>query len=147
MWLPILLLLLTPSKQFGVVVNLATTDQYSTPAIRRLDFLMECDISYLRSIVAESLIASMREAIRPVINVAMPSPGGAIHSLKDLETPYNITQIVGVYNHTDDPNHQTNLFDTYDAASRNIRTTVDIERGKAIWVDFEIRAGGLPQFW
>lgn len=126
------------SKTLSIIINLRTTDKYYTPHLDYLDVLMECNISFLRSLIGDSLIPALRDTIAPVITFGIRAPGGTIVSLKDIETPYNILSVVGVYNNDADPGHQTNLYSAYNTISKNITLTGSVAAGTALYIEFAI---------
>lgn len=121
------------SQQVAVIINLVTTDASVTPYVDGVALLMELDIDYVRSIVADAVLPSLRSDIRPNVDVTMRADGGDLLDLRDLKT-YNVISILGVYNHDDDPKHQTNMLDSYDAATTTITLTGDVVRGTRMWV-------------
>lgn len=126
------------SQSLGLVINLVTTDETVTPTVKCINVLMHCAINYIRSIVADAIIPSLRDSIQPTLDFALLSNGGTVVSLRDMQTFYTVASIEAVYNHTQDPNHQTDLLSSYDAASKNIRLTAEVPRGDAVWIDFKV---------
>ena len=125
-------------RKFGLVINLVTTDSSVTPTLHNVDLLMDLDVDYFRSIISESLVPSIKEKIRPVIDEVFDAPGGTLCNLRDLETAYNLISVDAVYNDTDDPNHATTLLSSYDATSKVVTLISAVDRGKALWVRFTI---------
>jgi hypothetical protein len=126
------------SKQLGIVVNLATSDKYVTPTIEYIDLLMDCNIDYLRSLVADALVPSIRSSITPRIEYAMKADGGNKHRLQRLETAFNIVSVDAVYDHENDQSHYTNLFSSYDAASKVITLATGVQYGQVLWIEFTV---------
>lgn len=124
----------TTSKQFGLVINLVTTDTTVTPTLSYVDLLMVCNVDYIRSILSDALGASLKTGIRASLDFGLSAPGGNKFNLRDLETPYNIVSVAEVYNHTSDPNHTTNLFSAYSSVDKVVTMTGSVDRGNAIWV-------------
>lgn len=126
------------SKQFGVVLNLLTTDAGATPTVVDLEILYEVEIDYITSIVVGSLMEDLKDNIRPVIDFALRAPGGDQLNLRDVETAFNILTVEAVYNHSDDPTHTTDILSSYNSTSRTITLTGSVARGKDIWITFQV---------
>lgn len=126
------------SQILGLVINLQTTDKYTTPTLKAAIALMTCDLDYLRSVVADCLIPSLRDNLRPVVDFAVSSSGTAVVSIKGSPIPFNVVNIVGAFNHTDDPNHLTNIFSSWDAATEEVTLTGTVASGKMVWLDIEV---------
>lgn len=126
------------SKKLQVIVNLATTDKKVTPVVKLVAVLMDGDFDYLDSIVGDSLVPSLRETIRPVVDFALEAPhGGTRISLRDVEFPYDIDTIERAYDHDGDAGHVTNILSSYDAANNMAILTASVAVGRTIW--FRIR--------
>ncbi len=134
------------SKQLGVVLNLLTTDGVSTPSVKDLEILYEAEVDYLRSLIVDSLLADLKENIRPVVDLAMRAPGGDMLNLRDVETGFNILSVQAVYDHEADPNHNTDLLSSYNSTSKTIHLTSSVARGKRMWVEFLVEPEGYLEW-
>lgn len=123
------------SRRIGVVVNLVTTDEFETPTLQAVEFLMDCEIDYIKSLVADSLAPSLAEGIRHRVDITTRAPGGSLVSLKALELDYNIVSVSAVYLDDTDPTHETNVLDSFDTDSQNAALTVSPERGVVLWLE------------
>lgn len=123
-------------QKLGFVINLVTTDSTVTPTIQSLDVLMQCEIDYMRSLIADSLIPSLREGLQFTVDTAKNAPGGMVLSLRNLETSYNIVGVAEVYNTTNDPNKLTNIFQSYSPLSKTITVSSGFNRGENAWIRF-----------
>jgi len=126
------------SRAIAVVVNLATSDSAYTPYLSNIDLLMDCDIEYLYSLIADSVGTSLKDNLRSQIDFALDAPGGYNVSLSDLETMFRIVSVDGVYNHKIDPLHLNNMLDTVDLTARDLKLKVDVARGTSLWIHFTI---------
>jgi hypothetical protein len=126
------------SKSLALVINLVTSDESVTPAVSLIDVWMNCDIDYLRSILADALIPSLRSGVQPVLDFSLLSEGGNRLNLRDVETKYNIASVVAAYDTTSDPGRVSNLFSSYDAASKTVELTSPVTRGNTIRLRFRI---------
>lgn len=126
------------SRKIGVVINLVTTDEFVTPTLRAVEFLMDCEIDYVRSLVADSLGPSLAGVIRPKLDITVRAEGALQLSLKGLELDYNVLSVDAVYNDADDPTHETTLLSAYDADSMNVTLASAPERGKVLWVEMTV---------
>lgn len=123
-----------PNRQFGVVVNLRTTDQYYTPSVSEIRVLMEIRIDYLEDIIFRSLIPLIKENIRPVANfplTALEADSSTI-DLNDYEmdTNFNVVDVEAVFNHSTDPEFLTDILDNYNPTTKVITLTTPILTGE-----------------
>lgn len=121
-----------------VIVNLVTTDKHETPTLTELALLMDCEIDFLDSIIHDSLIPSLKTGFRPVLRFGLLVEGGTKVSLLDVETPFNILDVVRVFNQVTDPQHATDILSSYAAADKTITLTSSLERGTEIRFEYEI---------
>lgn len=129
------------SKKLQVVINLVTSDDSVTPIVQAVKVLFTTDIEELEDIVWRSFVKDLKEQIRPIspIPVVMPTVAGQLTidlNLFPLETPYNLVDIDSVYNHSDDPDHFTNLFSSFNSGTNIITLTTAIAAGKQVWIRF-----------
>lgn len=125
--------------QFQVFVNLATSDPDQTPTCEGCCLMMDVDLDYLPSIVGDSLAASLRERLRPVIDHALVfDQGGTKVSLLDLETAYNIVSIKSAYDFDADPKRLTDILDSYNPASKTVTLTTALPPGARVWLKIEV---------
>ena len=127
------------SETLSVVINLVTTDKTVTPSIDAICLMLDCEFDYLKSIIGDSLVPSLREFFDDlVIDYAFGSSGSTKLSLYDLETPFNVVSVLEAYDHTADPEHKTDLFSSYDTADRVITLTSAVTYGDPIWFRMKI---------
>jgi hypothetical protein len=126
------------ARALGVVVNLVTTDPRFTPEVESIRILYEAQIEFQRDLVV-SLLQHLKENIRAISEATMDVPAGgplATVTFAQPSTPYNITGIDSVYNHTDDPDHMEDLFGAYDTNTRVITLLDPVASGKTLWIRF-----------
>lgn len=121
------------SKKLSVVINLKTTDKFYTPSISSVAVLMLVDISYLHSLVADSLVARLMDQMRPHVALVQRADGGTTHTIQ-TESPYNIVEVPRVYNQDTDPQHQTNLAASFDPSTSIITLTGPVTRSSRLWI-------------
>lgn len=125
------------TQQLQVIVRLATTDKYETPTLTEVALLMDCEIDYLDSVVHDALIPSLKASFRPVLRFGVLAPGGTKISLLDVETPYNVVDVVRAYDHDNDPDHATDILSSYSSTDETITLTTSVERGTQIRFEYE----------
>lgn len=129
----------TPTQEFGVLVNLATTDKTVTPAVEGVCLMMDVDLDYLPSIVGDSLVPSLRETVRPVIDHAMVvDAGGAVVALLDLETAYNIVTVEHAFNYSQDPDLLNDILASYDASQKVVNLNTALGKGEKLWLKIRV---------
>jgi hypothetical protein len=131
---------LLPNRQFAITLNLTTTDREVTPTVSEVRVLMEVQIDYLEDLVMRSLMAQLEAEIRPTSNFIVPAFESDTSSLDfddyRLNTPYTISDVVGVYDFDADPELLTNLFNSYDSGTHVITFTSAIPAGNRAWILF-----------
>lgn len=131
------------ARKIGVVINIQTEDKRETPEIEEVKVLYASDVEFQEDLIFRSLVPSLKESIRPAgdfpVKMAATSNTLNIKTGTPLETPYDVVSIDGVFNHTDDPNHDVNLFSAYNAGTGAITLTTTIASGKTAWIRFRYR--------
>jgi len=127
------------TQTIQVVLNLKTDDASVTPEVRALRLLYESDLEELEDYVWRSLLPSMRSQIRPIGEhaIEMAAAGASIDlNTYPIETPYDIVGIDAVYDIDADPRKLTNLFDSYNDATKVIALTGAIPGGNTALIRF-----------
>ncbi len=108
---------------FALVVGLLTSDGAFTPTVSQVKLLYSVElVSFLNDWVYSTLIALMVSDIRPQSDLITEATGGTSLALADLELigAWDITAIDGVYNEDTDPKHRSNLYSSYNTATKVI---------------------------
>ena len=131
---------LVTEKKIQVIVNLSTTDINETPELEAVKILWASDVEFQEDLVFRSLIPLFRSEIRPISDypITFTSDTDTIDLINDfpLETPYNIVGIDSVFNHTDDPDHFTDLYQSFDVGTQVITLSSTVLTGKVVWIRF-----------
>ena len=131
---------IVPNREFGVVVNLVTTNKYVTPRVSEIRVLMEIRIDYLEDLIFRSLIPAMKAGIRPVANYDLPpyNTDQATIDLNDyeLDTAFNIVDVDAVFNFSADSELLTNILSSYDPVTKIIALTTPIPSGERPFIVF-----------
>ena len=126
-------------RKLGVIINLKTTDGRATPKVKGIKILFSSDVNFQDDILYRSLVPTIRSGVLPRGRVAFEvSASASSFDLDDLriDTPYNIVDVDSVFNHTDDPNHQADLLDSYNSSTKVVTLTSPISSGKVAWIVF-----------
>lgn len=130
----------TTAKKLQIVINLKTTDKYYTPYVKCIKVLYSSDIEFKEDLVYRSLVPLLRQEIRPISDypVELPADSNTLDLTNDfpLQTPYNITGIDSAFNHTDDPEHDTDIFQSYDSNTKIVTLSQVVSAGKVVWLRF-----------
>ena len=91
--------------------------------------------------MVRSLMPKLRQEIRPIGDYPIKL-GGTTNTIDlandyKLDTPYNITDIDSVFNHTDDPDHFVDLFQSYNPTTKIITLSSSVDADKVVWIRFE----------
>jgi len=127
------------AQKIQVIANLKTSDGSVTPELVKAKVLYDSDIEFQEDLIYRTLVRQLRENLRPIAEYPIKlASSGATIKLSDypLDTPYNITGIDAVFNHTDDSGHWTDIFSSYDAGTGTITLTGSVASGKTVWVRF-----------
>lgn len=128
------------SKTIGLIVNPRTSDKDITPEVIKLKLLYGARINFLRDLVlsfTDMLGDELRSWRQHVLITS------SITSTLDLENNYpldlevEITDILAVYNHDDDPTHTTNLLSSW--SDPVITLTSSVPADKRVWIDYEYK--------
>lgn len=115
------------TQTIQVVINLKTDDSTYTPLVKAVRLLYESDLEELEDYVWRSLLPLMRAQIRPIAEhaVELAAPAVTIDLLNGspIETPYEIVGIDAVYDLDNDPRKLTNLYQSFNDATKVITLT------------------------
>jgi hypothetical protein len=128
------------SATLGVVVNPRTSDEDITPEVKSLKFLYGARIDYLRDLVLSFTDTLGDEARTWRQHTLVTASATATLNLTDdypLDLDVEITDILAVYNHDDDPTHATNLLSGW--AAPVITLASSIPENKSVWIDYEFK--------
>lgn len=127
------------SKKLQVVINLYTTDEEYTPEVEEIKVLYTSDIEHQEDYIYRTVVRQLREQIRPISDypIKLTSATNSINlNTYKLETPYNVVGIDAVFNHTTNPNHDTDLFQSFDQGTKIIQLSASIDANQVAWVRF-----------
>lgn len=124
-------------QSIQVIINLKTSDGAYTPEVQAVKLLWNSSIEFQQEYIARSMIPAMRQEILPISEYAVKVGSAAITTLdlNKIETPYNIVSVDSVFNTTDDPTRQTDLFASYNPTTK-IVTFNSVPAGKVVSVRF-----------
>lgn len=121
------------SRKLRLVFGLKTTDARYTPTVRNAQLIFDADVqSDLEELIYRTLVRELK-AIRGAVEIALEWPGGAT---ADLDTALSQTEAVtfdnvtAAFNHTDDPDHGTDLLSSYNAGTHVVTLTGSVAAGK-----------------
>jgi len=125
------------SKKLQVVINLKTDNVSYTPLVHRIKVLYESNVEHTEDLVYRSMVPMLRDEIRPRgrMLIKMTSTSDTI-SLAPIETPYNIASIDSVFDHTNDPDHFVDLYQSYDEGTETITLSTTIAENDLAYVNF-----------
>lgn len=127
-------------EKIQVIVNLKTTDKKYTPIIESVKILYSTDVEFWEDLIHKSLVPLMRENIEPIAAypIIMAENSNTIDLADDykLEVPYNVTEIDSVYDHTNDPEHTTDLFSSYNSTTQIITLSSALDADEIAWIRF-----------
>jgi hypothetical protein len=111
----------TTTKKLQVVVNLSTSDATETPELIEVKILFSAAIdSELEDLLERSLLPRLREEIHPVTRLTLvkTTNGNEIDlTAYAIDTDYRIVGVDAVFNHTLDPEHLIDLYESHTTRS------------------------------
>lgn len=128
------------TKSIQVISRLKTTDSSKTPTLRGVGVLYEAFIDPYYDFNYDTLV--------PYLASIRPSKDWTLRILEDTETldllpdtdysvePFNIQDVIEVFNETDDHGHLVNLKASFNLVNRRLVLTEELEAGKEIWLRF-----------
>lgn len=124
-------------QKLQVVINLKTTNPTVTPLVRSVKVLYDGDIHFQEDLIYRSLVPSLDQQVRPKGRTRIKlAANSSTVDISVIETPYNIESIDGAFNHTDDPEHLTDLYQSYDSGTKVVTLSSEQSAGKVIHIDF-----------
>lgn len=106
------------ARKLRVVVRLTTTDARKTPVLSVVRVAWIGKVFPWEDIIYRSLVPQLRACrITSEMMLKVPFPGGATLNVSaavtSLGVPLNVVDVDGIFNHTTDPDHYTNLLSSY----------------------------------
>lgn len=127
------------SKRIQIIINLYTTDETVTPEVEEIKVLYSSTIEHQEDYIYRTVVRQLREQIRPISDypIRLTEASNAIDlNAYKLETPYNVVGIDSVFNHTTDPEHDTDLYQSFDQGTQIIQLSASIDANQIAWVRF-----------
>jgi hypothetical protein len=128
------------TKSIQVVIKLATSNALVTPAVEAIKILYDAQIDFQLDLFARSLLREMSLKARALSDhpIVLSASGVTINlGSYPVSTPYKIIGIDAVYNHTDDPQHDLDLFQSYNPTTKVITLSSSLAAGKTAWILFQ----------
>jgi len=131
----------TTEKKLAFIFNLSTTDETVTPKLLSVEALLEANFYVLEELFYRSLTKNFKEHFTPIARhrVKLAADTSSIDlagAYKIIENDYGITNIDGVYNHSEDPDHRFNLFSSYNPSTKIITLTSSQDAASVIHIEF-----------
>ena len=118
-------------------IRLRTTDAQYTPVLGEVCLKWEGkNVSFLREWVVNTLVGSLKDSIRPRTDYPVKHTGGSTVALVEhpLDASWDLTDIIEVYDQDNDPDHETNLFSSYDSTESRVTLTGTVSAGTVLWL-------------
>ena len=125
----------TPT-QIAVEVRLVTTDDRFTPTMEQLCLRWTGSVvDNFREWVFKTVVRSLKNNIRPLTDFTIAAPGGTSVDISAyFDAGYDVTDIIGAFDYTTDPDLATNLFSSYDSNTKIVTLTSAITADNNIWM-------------
>ena len=139
----------TSSRKLQVVTNLKTTNSLVTPELIEIKVLYGALLdSEIEDIIFRSLVPSIRSAVRTVTRYVVEKvASNNTIALDDfpIEGDYRVVDVGAVFNYTDDPNLDTDLYESHtlkslpadpwhDGTVDTITLSALVAAGKQVWI-------------
>lgn len=127
-------------KKLQVIVNLKTTNSTETPKVLAIRILYSSSINFEYDLIYNSLVPYI-ESVRPIkdwgFNLITDTDAMNFSTDNDYPVdPFNIQDVIAIYNHDDDPDHSVNLLSDYNSSTKIATLTSSQSAGKLVWVRF-----------
>lgn len=129
-------------RKLGIVVNPISLDGQATPKVSRVKVLWAGVIEFTEDMLYRSLVPLLKEELRPIADLAydMPAAGTTIDlGAVGIETPYTIVDVDSVFDHTNDPDHMTDILDSYNPTTKVVTLSQSVAQDDRAWVRFKYR--------
>jgi hypothetical protein len=132
------------SKQIKFLVKLQTTDKDYTPICYGYKLMIEAQFDWFEDLIIRSVIPSIRDNFLYTkdFSTLMLTTGTTFNIQTDHgfvpEEDLNISSIDAVYDHTNDPNHTTDLFSSYNSGTGLVTLTSSINKDDRVYIRFKI---------
>jgi len=132
-------------KKIQIIIQLSTSDSEYTPYLYEIKILWASNVEFQEDLIVRSLMPMFRDQIRPISDfpakllattAVVDMTSSSVSASFPLKTPYNLTSIDSVFNHTDDPEHQTDLLLSFVLATKVITLSEAVDSGKVLWIKF-----------
>lgn len=127
------------AQKIQVIINLKTSDSAATPKVRAVKVLYSSDVEFQEDIIYRSLVPALKAGVRPKGRLAfVAATTSSTFDLNDypIDAPYDLVDIDSAFNDTDDPNHLTDILQSYNAGTKVVTLTGSVTAGKTIWLEF-----------
>lgn len=130
----------TTERKLQVIVNLRTSDSTVTPE------LVEIRVAYgalldseEEDMILRTIVRKLKANIRPIarINLVQQNSGTSVDMNIEIDTDYNIVDIDSVFNHTTDPDHNNDIFSSYDPTTKILTLSASVVAGQLMWIRFQ----------
>jgi len=130
------------SRKLQVVANLKTVDSSVTPELVEIRVLYGAQLdSELEDMILRTIVRGMK-SIRAITRfpIKMATTGITIDLDNfPLDSDYNVVDVDAAFNHTDDPDHNADLLDSYDSGTKVITLVSQVTAGKTVWLRLEYK--------
>jgi hypothetical protein len=131
------------ARAFGVVFNLATTDDRFTPEVECFAVLWRGPIDWTDDLLIDSLVGVLQDELAYVEDVALPplASASAVIDLDAYSDDHDLTYVDAdaVFDHVNDPTHATDLLSSYNPTTRVLTLTTPIPIGGVPYLRMIVR--------
>lgn len=135
------------------VARLTTTDVNETPVLRSFSLAILAQFDYWEDLVLRSLVPRLRADFQFIADFAATLPRTTDHfNVKDGNTDFtpekdwDIVGIDAVYDDTNDPGHDVDLFGSYDSSSGKVTLTGPLNTGTDVFVRLKLQPDIIVNF-
>jgi hypothetical protein len=139
-------------KKIKPIAKLKTTDKTVTPVLLSYRIMMKAQFDWWEDLVLRSIIPRLKEDMTFVKNFSTKLDSGTstFNVLTDdrfeLEEDTNIVGIDAIYNHDADPNHNTDLLDTFDPSTGDVTLTGALAIDTRVYIRYIIEPEIVTNF-
>jgi hypothetical protein len=129
------------NKSIQVILNLYTTSDEATPKVSEIKILYSSDIKHHEDYIYRTFVRQLRQGLRPISDhiVKLNTDTNTVDLSSAEYAPdssYNIVGIDAIFNHDDDSEHWSDLFSSFDVATKIITLTSTLSADTNVWIQF-----------
>lgn len=130
------------AKKIQVVINPFTTDGKYTPVMEKIKLLYDSNIEFQEDLLARTIIPALRDHLRPIGELLIDidaTTDEIVLGEFPMDAKYDIVDVDSAFDNKNDADHFDNIMSSYNAGTKTIQLTRDVDPGDEVWINFIYR--------